>query len=101
MATSRLDPRPQLETPEECHRSEERDQALTSRAKRLREEVAADRDRFELTRDKIVFGLELALALAMLLVAVIVIALNPELAPFVLLGGSGIGGVTAAVKRRP
>jgi hypothetical protein len=63
-----------------------------------REEVAADRDRFELTRDKIVFGCQLALAVLMLLVAGIVIVLNPELAPFVLLGGGGIGGVVAALK---
>lgn len=63
-----------------------------------REEVAVDRDRFELTRDKVVFGFELALAVAMLLAAAVVIALNPELAPFVLLGGGGIGG--AATHRR-
>jgi hypothetical protein len=65
-----------------------------------REEVAVDRDRFELTRDQIIFRIELALAVTILLAAVIVIVLNPELAPFVLLGGGGIGGVATVLKRR-
>lgn len=98
--SKQVDLPPLLETPEECQRSEERSRARWQEIQAQREEVAADRDRFELTRDKIVFSLELALALVMLAVAAIVIALSPELAPFVLLGGGGIGGVTAVLKRR-
>jgi uncharacterized membrane protein len=98
--SKQVDRPPRLETPEKCQRSEERSRARWQEIQVQREEVAADRDRFELARDKIVFGLELALVVVMLLVAVIVIALNPALAPVVLLGGSGVGGVTAVFKRR-
>lgn len=63
-----------LASPEECQRSEERDRALVSRARRRREEVAANRARFELTRDKIVFGFQLVSAAIALSAAVISLA---------------------------
>jgi uncharacterized membrane protein len=98
--SKQVDLPPRLETPEECQRSEARSRARWHEIQLQREEVAADRDRFELARDKIVFSFELALAVIMVLAAVIVIALSPELAPFVLLGGGGIGGVATVLKRR-
>lgn len=84
---------PSLETPEECRRAEERDQALMERAKRREAETAADRARFELTRDKVIFGLELAVSGIMIVAAGLFLAFNPDLAPVMLLGGGGIGGV--------
>lgn len=53
-----------------------------------------ERARFELTRDKIVFGVQLALAA----VGVVALVENPGLVPLVL-AGSGIGSL-AAIKRR-
>ncbi len=99
--SKQVDLPPPLETPEECRRAEERDEALTKRAKRREAEVAADRASFELTRDKVTFGIELALAVVVLMAVGAVLAFNPELIPAVLLGGGGIGGVAAFLKRRP
>lgn len=65
-----------------------------------RARVAVKRDCFELTRDTIVFVFQLALAVIMLLAAVLAIALNPDLVPVMLLGGGGIRGVAAVLKRR-
>lgn len=93
-------PRP-LETPEECRRAEERDQALTKRAKRREAEAAADRARFELSRDKVIFGIELVVAPVMLVVTVLFMAFNPELIPVTLVSGGGIGGLLAFFKRKP
>jgi hypothetical protein len=52
-----VEPPPRLETPDQVRRSEERDRALTRRAWRKQAEVAAERARFELARDRIVFVL--------------------------------------------
>lgn len=95
-----VDPLPPLETPEECRRAEERDQALTKRAKRREAEAAADRARFELIRDKVVFGFELAVAGIVLIAAAGVMAFSPELIPVALLSGGGIGGSVALLKRK-
>lgn len=81
---------PRLETPNQFRRSEARDRALTLRARREREEVAVRRDSFELTRDKVVFGFELALAVAVVAAVVVLLVGNPDLLPVVLLGG-GLG----------
>lgn len=70
-----------------------RDQVLTSRAKRKQEEVAAERARFELIRDRIVFGFQLALAVVITVAGMTVLALNPELIPMALLGGGGVWGL--------
>lgn len=91
---------PQLETPEECRRAEERDRALTKRAKRREAEAVADRARFELTRDKVVFGFELVVAGIVLIAAVRGMAFNPELIPVALLSGGGVGGSVALLKRK-
>lgn len=99
--SKQVDLPPPLETPEECRRAEERDMALTTRAKRREAEAVADRVRFELTRDKIVFGFELAVAGIVLMGVVLALAFNPELIPMALLGGSGIGGLAAFLKRKP
>lgn len=99
--SKQVDLPPSLETPEECRRAEERDKALRVRAKRRKEEAAADRARFELTRDKIVFGFQLAVAGIVFVGAVLVLAFNPESIPMALLGGGGIGGLAAFFKRKP
>jgi hypothetical protein len=99
--SKQADLQPPLETPEDCRRAEEQDQALTTRAKRREAEAAADRARFELTRDKITFSFEVAVTVVALMTAVVVLALNPELIPVALLGGGGIGGVVAFLKRNP
>lgn len=98
--SKQVDLPPPLETPEECRRSEERDEALMKRAKRREAQAAADRACFELTRDKVTFGIELALVVAMFVAAAMVLAVNPEQIPMVLLGGGGIGGVAAFRRRR-
>ncbi|HSS42606.1 MAG TPA: hypothetical protein VLK37_08685 [Solirubrobacterales bacterium] len=92
---------PHLETPEEVKRSEEFDQALVSRARRRQEEVAADRARFELNRDRTIFGFELVLVALVVAVGAVALAKGSELMPLVMLGGGGVGGVAAIVKRRP
>jgi len=89
-----------LGSPQEVGRSIERDQALTAQARREREQIAAERDRFELTRDKALFALE-ALATVALLVSLAVLALaNPSLLPALLLGGGGAGGIGLLLGRR-
>lgn len=98
--SKQVDRPPPLETPEECRRAEERDQALTTRAQRREAEAAADRTRFELTRDKIVFSIELVVSLIVLLAVAAVSVLNPELIPVALLSGGGIGGVAVLRKRK-
>ena len=92
---------PPLETPEQVKRSEERDQALSGRARRELEEVVADRARFELSRDRIVFGFELILVAVAVAVGTVALVRDPELMPLVLLSGGGIGGVAAMVRRKP
>jgi hypothetical protein len=99
--SKQVDLSPPLETPEECQRAEEQDEALTKRARRREAETAADRASFELTRDKLVFGIELALWLAVLLAAAVILALNPVLIPVALLSGGGMGGVAIFRKRKP
>jgi len=98
--SKQVDLPPPLETPEECRRSEERDKALTRRAKRREAEAVADRTRFELTRDRIVFGIELVVSLALLMAAAVFLALNSELIPVTLLSSGGIGGVAVFRKRK-
>jgi len=92
---------PSLETPEECRRAEERDQALTKRAEQREAEAAADRTRSELTRDKVVFGFELIVAGIVLMATLMVLAFNPQLFPVALLSGGGIGSFVAFLKRKP
>jgi hypothetical protein len=93
-------PAPPLETPEECRRAEERDEALTKRAKRREAEAVADRASFELTRDKVLFAVELTVSLLVLLAASIILALNPVLAPVTFLSG-GMGGIALFRQRKP
>jgi len=62
--------------------------------------VAAERARFELIRDKIVFGFELTLAAVLMVALVIALAMDPGLTPLALLGGSGVGGLVALFRRR-
>jgi hypothetical protein len=89
---------PRLETPDQIRRSEARDRALAQRAERRRAELSVDRARFELTRDKIVFGVQVAFAAAGFLAVVVALVEEPGLVPLVL-AGSGIGSL-AAIKRR-
>jgi hypothetical protein len=90
---------PRLETPEQVRRSEERDQALARRAQREREEIAVDRARFELTRDKIVFGLEMVVATLVVVAGLVAALRDPGTLPLLLLGGGGLGGVVAFFRR--
>jgi hypothetical protein len=78
---------PPLETLQDCRLAEERDRALTKRAKRLKSEAAADRARFELTRDKVVFAVELAVAMVALIAMVLALVANPGLIPMALVSG--------------
>lgn len=89
-----MDIPPRLETPDQIRQSEERDRALARRAWREREELSVNRARFELTRDKIVFSVQLVLAA----VGVVALLEDPGLVPL-LLAGCGIGSL-AAIKRR-
>jgi hypothetical protein len=98
--SKQVDLPPPLETPEECRRAEERDMALTKRAERREAEVVADRASFELTRDKVVFAIELAVSLVVLLAATVILALNPASIPVALLSGGGIGGIAIFRKRK-
>lgn len=98
--SKQVDLPPPLETPENCRLAEERDKALTRRAKRREAEAIADRARFELARDKVVFGIELIVSLTVLVAAAVVLALNPELIPVAFLSGGGIGGVAVFRKRK-
>jgi len=94
------DPRPRLGTPDQVRRSEERDEALSRRAERRRKEIAVERDRFELTRDKIVFCFELVAAAVLLVVLISQATSDPGLLRLLLLGGGGLGGVATLVRRR-
>jgi hypothetical protein len=98
--SKQVDLPPPLETPEDCRRAEERDQALTVRAKRREAEAAAERARFELMRDKVTFGVELVVALITFIAAAVVLAFNPELIPVALLSGGGMGWLVAFLKRK-
>lgn len=99
MATAQLDPLPQLETSEDCRLSEERDQALMIRAKRRREEAAADRSCFDLTREKIIFGFEVTLTAASLMAFLVLLVVNPALLPLGLSGSSGCGSLLLLLRR--
>ncbi|HEU4461587.1 MAG TPA: hypothetical protein VFR75_03225 [Solirubrobacterales bacterium] len=94
-----MDTPPRLETPDQIRRSEERDRALAQRAQRRREELSVDRARFELTRDKIVFGVQLALAAVGFVGGVVALFADPGLVPLVLAGG-GISSLAAIRRRR-
>lgn len=94
------DPALSLQTPDQVRQAEERDRALTRRARRRREEVAAERARFELTRDKIVFGFELVLTAIVVAVTLVLSALNSSLVPAVLLSGGGVGCFATLTRRR-
>jgi hypothetical protein len=101
-----LEALPPLETPEQVQRSMESDLALNIRAQRRQEEsaaasrqVAADRDHFELTRDKIIFGFQLVGAVATLIVALILVIVNPDLVRAAL-AGAGLGGLGVLLRRR-
>jgi hypothetical protein len=98
--SSQTDPELSLGTPDGVRRAEERDRALTARARRRREEIAAERAHFELTRDRITFGVELALGAAMLTVALVLSLLDPSLLPAVLLSGGGSGWLATRSRRR-
>jgi hypothetical protein len=100
-------PSPRLETPEQIKQSVERDQALIVRAQREQEEsaavssrVAAKRDRFELTRDQIRFAFELIGVVVALIVLLVLSVTSPQLIPFTLLSGAGLGGIGAALRKR-
>jgi hypothetical protein len=90
-----------LETPEQVARSIERDRALSIRARREREQTSSERDRFELTRDKIVFGLQAGLAIVVLAAALIILVINPELIPVTVLGGGALNKVARVLCKRP
>lgn len=94
-----LEAPPPLETPEQVARSIERDQAFSVRTRRQREQTALERDRFELTRDKIIFGSELIGAVIALIVLVVLLAFNPELLPITLLSGGGLGGMGILLRK--
>jgi uncharacterized membrane protein len=99
--SKQVDLPPPLETPEECRRAEERDEALTKRAKRREAEVVADRASFELARDRVIFGIELSVSLGVFIAAAVILLLNPALAPVALLSGGGMGGIAIVRKRKP
>lgn len=89
-----------LDTPEQVARSIERDQALIVQARRERDQIATDRDRFELSRDKIVFGFEFAGTLMILIALLAVVVTDPKFLPISLLSGSGVGGIGLLLRRR-
>ena len=80
------DPPQELETPEQIQRSIERDRALIFKTRREREEIATDRVRFELNREKMLVGI----AMAALIALAVVLILNPQLIPVTLLGSGGL-----------
>jgi len=90
----------QLETPEQIRLSVERDQALSIRAQRQREQTAVERDRFELSRDKIYLAVELVvIALLLVIAAISSIAGQREIAGVALGGGVGLSGLVAVLHR--
>lgn len=98
--SDQLQASPQLETPEQISLSVERDQALRVQAQRERDEIAVERDRFELDRDKVVFGFELIGAVLALIVLAALSVFNPELLPITLLSGGSLGGVGILLRKR-
>lgn len=90
-----------LGTPDQVRQSEEQDQALACRAKREQQEVAVERDRFELKRDKIIFAFELLLAAIVVIAMLVALASDPGLLLTLLLGGGGLGCLAAFFRRRP
>ena len=84
---------------EEIGRSIERDQALIVRTRRQREEIATDRDRFELTRDKIYLGVELISASVVLVSALSLCLVGHFFWGLTLLGGGG-GGLGWLLRKR-
>jgi hypothetical protein len=99
--SKQVDIPPRLETPDQVRRSEERDRALARRAWRKREEVSAERARFELARDRIVFGLQLILAAIGFLAVAVALVRDPDPMWLTLIGGGWIGGAVAIKRRRP
>jgi hypothetical protein len=98
------EPLPQLETPEQIRRSLQRDHALGVRARRIQEEsraraeeLAVDRARFALTREKVYFGLEIFFLV--LIVALLWLYGNTVLALLVLAGGAGFRGLAPIFHR--
>lgn len=91
---------PQLETSEQIRLSVERDQALSVRARREREQTAVERDRFELTRDRVYLAVELTLLGIVLAVAAVLWLTAHEKAALCLLGSGGIGELGLLVRRR-
>jgi hypothetical protein len=92
------EPRPRTAT--EILGSEERDHALLARAKRAQEEIAVERARFELIRDKILFVLGLALAAFAVVTLTVLLIVDPGALPPGLLSGYGLG-CAALLSRRP
>src|SRR3954463_2714147 len=99
MATTQLEPLPRLDTSEDCRLSVERDQALMVRAKRRREEIAADRDCFDLTREKIIFGFEAIITAPRLLAFLVLLVANPALLLLGLSGSSSCGSLLLLLRR--
>ncbi len=91
---------PSLDASEQIQFSIRREQALIVRAKREREQVAVERDHFELTKDKIAFGFELLLAVIAVVAVLIVLVANPDLIPGSLLGGGILGGGIGLLRSR-
>ena len=75
---------------EEIRGSEERDRALLARAKRAQEEIAVERARFELARDKILFALGLAMSVLGLAALTVLLIVAPDALPPALLSGCGL-----------
>ena len=74
--------------PEQLDLAERHEQILHRRAARHREETAAKRDEWELTRDKVLFLAQIGLGILTLLTIVAVLVSNPHLiAPTVVGGG--------------
>ena len=76
--------------------ADRRESYLAKRSERKRVE---DRERFELAKDKVVFGLGLVIAILVLVAVVIVLALNPELLPATVLSSGFIGGGLGLLRR--
>ena len=98
------EPLPPLETPEQVRRSLQRDYALAVRAHRIQEEsrarteeVAVERARFALVREKVYFGLEIFFVV--LIAALLCIYGNTLVALLVLAGGAGFRGLAPTLHR--
>jgi hypothetical protein len=97
--SKQVDLPPQLETPEDCQRSEEMSRARWLEIQVQREEVAANRDCFELTRDKFVFGFEVTLTAASFVAFLVLLVANPALLLLGLSGSSGCGSLLLLLRR--